>query len=203
MTLRAYDSAADVGQTYFWDDFSGALYNNRLWSGLAGNGYIVYYSPSCLNGQLRVHSRGSNFYELYQADRSFGVDRKLEVTWRNYIPYLTDFQGRWGMRGADSTTNSFFFGYDSAVGANWLIGSISGGTSTIVSTGIAADTDFHEFRIATSPGFLNFFLDEVSVGVITTNIPTGSLCPHCRSTSLSTGERDVFVDYIEVYSERV
>lgn len=203
MPLRSYDAAADVGQTYFWDDFPGALYNNRMWSGLAGNGYIVYYSPSCLNGQLRVHSRASNFYELYQADRSFGVDRKFENTWRNYIPYLTDFQGRWGMRGANSTVDAIYFGYASDVGANWLIGTLAGSSSTVVDTGIAADTNFHEFRVTGVTGTINYFIDEVSVGVITTNIPTGSMCPYCRSTSLSTGERDVFVDYVEVYSERV
>ncbi len=62
------------------------------------------------------------------------------------------------------------FRFDTAVDTNWQA-VVGNGTTTVVDTGVAADTNFHQFKITRDgSGGFNFSID----GTIAANIPSGS-----------------------------
>jgi hypothetical protein len=65
------------------------------------------------------------------------------------------------------------FRYTEGTDTSWqAISQIGGGSQTIVSTGVAVDTNPHYFDITSSGGTANFFIDHALVATISTNVPT-------------------------------
>ena len=203
MPVKRYDPSADLGESYLFDDFPGLLYNNRIWSARGGAGTITI-PASCIGGQVQVRGNASNYYELYVNLLSFTVARKFEISWCVKLTDLTSRQSCWGLCGATSPAEAVCFQYDSAVSANWYIVAITSSVATQTDTGIAADTNWHEFRVAGNTGVATYFIDNVPAGNVTTNLPAGSLSPFCRSTSSDAGAtKDTLVDWVEVYGDRI
>lgn len=202
MPVRRYDPSADLAQSYLFEEFFGQLYNNRIWSVRAGSGSATI-PTSCLGGQIQVRANASNYYELYMSQLAFSVAKRFSQAWRVKLPNLTAFTSSWGLCGATSPAEAVAFRYSSAVGGNWLIVTTTGSVSTVTDTGVAADASWHEFRAAANTGVVTFFIDEVPVGNITTNIPTGSLSPFCRSTDSGGATKDTLIDWLEVFGDRI
>lgn len=200
MPLRRFDPASVLSIQYIWDDFPGLLYDNRVWSVRSGAGSAAI-NTSCIGGQLRVRANASNYYEVYQSALQFSLAKRFQVTWRGKVVDLTTSRSAWGMQ--VDANNRIEWIYSSALGANWRARSVASSTETVVDVGIAADTNWHEFKIIGITGLANFFLDNVSVATITTNLPTGTLAPHVRSDSATaTAVRDTLADWIEAYGDR-
>ncbi len=76
--------------------------------------------------------------------------------------------------GAEPTTG-LYFRYTAADGPNWRAVCNNGGASTNVNTPVAADVAFHRFRITSDgAGVVRFYIDDVLVATITSNIPSTS-----------------------------
>ena len=76
--------------------------------------------------------------------------------------------------------NGVYFKYTHTINSgNWQIITTSASISTIVNTSVPADTSFHNFGIIINSAATNvsFTIDGVSVGTITTNIPTAIISP--------------------------
>lgn len=202
MPLKKFIPSSAIELSYFFDDFPGLLYNNRMWSVRSGSGSLALETTSA-GGVVYVRANSSNYYELYISVLNFTMARMLETTWRVKLPSTASIRSRWGVCGATSTSESVCFGYDSGVGSNWLLITITGSVTTTTDTGIAADTNWHEFRVACNTGIATFFIDEIPVGNNTTNLPTGGLSPFCRTTSLTTTTKDTYIDWIEIYGNRI
>jgi hypothetical protein len=74
----------------------------------------------------------------------------------------------------DCTVAQFYFQPSS--GPNWwaYIKDTAGGTSHGADTGIAADTNFHKFRIADRTSTFNFYIDGALVALFGSNLPSPS-----------------------------
>jgi hypothetical protein len=197
--LRKFDPAASLSVQYVWDDFPGVYYSHKYWSTRSGGG-SVSVPTSCIGGQIQVRANANNYYEVYQSSLQFSLAKTFQITWRGKIVDLTSSRAAWGMQ-TDATSRAEWI-YEAALGSNWRARSVLAGAETVVDVGIAADTAWHEFTIIGTTGFVNFFLDRVSLATITTNLPTGALGPHIRSTSVTTSTRDVLADWIEAYGNR-
>ncbi len=198
MPVRRFDKASALGYQYIFDDFPGQLYNTRIWSTRAGSGSVSL--KNAIGGQLQVTANATNYYEVYQSSLQFSLAKKFEVIWRGSIESLTSSRAAWGMQ-TDANNRIEWF-YEAALGGNWRARSVSAGTSTIVDVGIAADTSFHEFKIAGVTGLAHFFLDNVPMATITTNLATGTLAPHTRTDNTTTGTKNAFSDWVEAFGDR-
>jgi len=82
-------------------------------------------------------------------------------------------------------------------GGNYIASVMSATTETTVDTGVAVDTSKHIVEILVDTTRVEFIVDDVSVAVITTNIPTNTQQIHARIENLSAGsQRDLEVDAI-------
>jgi len=201
MPLRRFDPAAVLSVQYIWDDFPGLLYNNRIWSTRSGSGSVAI-NATCIGGQIRVRGNASNYYEVYQSALQFSLAKRFQVTWLGKVVDLTTARSAWGMQ--TDADNRVEWLYSSAIGANWQVRSVAATVETVTDTGIAADTNWHEFKIVGITGLIHFFLDNVPVSQIATNLPPGNLAPHIRSDSATAAAaRDTLADWVEAYGDRV
>ena len=89
------------------------------------------------------------------------------------------FVTRFGMgdsTGADMT-NGVYFECDQNANANWLIKTAKAGTRTTTTTSTAVDnTAFHRFTIDINAAgsSVTYYIDDISVGTINTNLPTAT-----------------------------
>lgn len=201
MPLRQYGSRLSTGVYYFYEDFIGTNYDNRWWFGRGSGGSISNQD----NSVLRVRATAGNIYELYQNDLTdFSVAAFAALTSRWRVSATTSMSGEIGLEAAspDNGTDWIAFIFNTDVGANWLAQSATGGLVTTVDTGVAANTNFHEFRIATTSSAITYFLDGRLVATITTNISPLLLQPYCYVVSKGGASRDVLFDWIEAVCER-
>lgn len=201
MALRRFSSRLVTDVYYFYDDFVGSNWDNRWWSGRGTGGGISTQADSV----VRVRANANLTYEMYQTDKcDFSVAANAIMTSRYKLSHTTSIQGEIGFEAAspDNSNNWITLYYDSSVGANWQAQSASAGTPTTVDTGIAADTNFHEFRIETTSSKITYFLDGTLAATITTNIPTMLLQPYVFVVSKTGSARDVIFDWIEAVGER-
>lgn len=70
-------------------------------------------------------------------------------------------------------SNGAYFKYSNA-SANWQIVTVAGGTATTQTTSVVVDVNPHTFEVTVLNGVATFYIDEVSVGTISTNVPNGT-----------------------------
>jgi hypothetical protein len=192
MSYRRYNPEEDITENYFFDDFLGASYNTTIWSVLGGAGSIVQPTPN-LGGQLIVRANANNFYQLTHipataTNLAFSTGRKFSVIWRAKSPVLTTSAYWYGMQTNLSTRIRWF--YDSTINANWW-GRAAAGVE--FDTGIAADTNWHEFKIVANTNLAHFYLDGIPRGTLTTSIPAGDMSPYVYVNSYTGATRDAYV----------
>jgi hypothetical protein len=70
----------------------------------------------------------------------------------------------------------FRFSPTNAGDTTWMFyASPDGSSVTVGSTGIVPDTDLHDFQIVqSSAGVFDFYIDDVKVGTVSTNLPSAS-----------------------------
>lgn len=104
-------------------------------------------------------------------------------------------------------SNVICFRYDRTTSTNWDGLCISAGSSTTASggTGTAVDTNWTHLRFIINAGGTNvdFFVDGVDIGSVTTNIPTstGMVISNYIFKTAGTTQRTVNIDYNRVYKE--
>lgn len=132
-----------------------------------------------------------------------------------YIPTLASASDDYVLRiGFGTATNAdhangIYFEYDRSQSANWRLraASQSSRTTTTTSVAVVADTWIHlKWSVNGNGTQADFFIDDVSVGTVTTNIPvtTGQGCgPNFQITSSSilAATRNVYIDYFYFVKE--
>lgn len=94
--------------------------------------------------------------------------------------------------------------YDSSAGANFTYHTESGGTSTTVDSGLAADTSFHVFQmaVASGGGSVVFTIDGGHSQTVSTHIPTGMLEPRFDIVTQAAADKRLTVDYFDLLATR-
>jgi hypothetical protein len=203
MPLRKYAPFDDFLSNYFKDDFSGLSVAGRAWETVNSSGGSYTY-PSNNEGGTVVLTANANNYIWFKHNEITGaltLARKPFVLWRGKLDSLTSIRGGWGA--INSTTDEIEWFYDASLGANWRIKTRAANTDSITDTGIAADTNFHEFKIEADSAVVVFSLDGSPIGRITTNLPTVTLAPCMRVTSQTGATRAIISDVIEFYHDRI
>lgn len=103
---------------------------------------------------------------------------------------------------AVSVVNAVSFQYDSAINSgNWQLITKNTSVSTTTNTSTAADTNWHNFQISINAAgtSVEFFIDGVSQGTHTTNIPTAAINPNMGFSTSSVGGASINSMLIDLF----
>lgn len=130
----------------------------------------------------------------------------LSINWVCKLSQLSNGTNRFylaigiGDMTGDTPNNGVFFQYiDNINSGNWQICASSASVQTSTNTSVAADTNWHNFGIVVNAAAssISYTIDGVSVGTVTTNIPTVQLSPSFsfnNNGSYTSGTQTVIVD---------
>lgn len=171
----------------FFDDFIGAAYDSRTWS---NNGGTVFMANMTQGGWLQYSAVGtltwgttSSVYGSFSAAKNGFLEVRAQMA-----PGSGTSRIMWYA----NTTN--YVAWQRVSGSAYFqvyASNDSGGMGAV--TSIAGDANTHRFQIQLTTGRANFFLDDVSVGSMSTNIPTVLLAPAAQQTH-SAGYN--YLDYV-------
>ena len=102
--------------------------------------------------------------------------------------------------GADFN-DGIYVEYNSATSPNWLIKTASAGVRTSTTSAVAASVNsWHKLLITinAAASSISYSMDGVSLGTITTNIPTTAIGGILNATSLSGTTSTMFIDYYKI-----
>jgi hypothetical protein len=96
-----------------------------------------------------------------------------------------------------TSTNLIGIRYDTGSSdTNFMCIACTAGTCTATSTGVAANTSYHKFRIDMSvSGTLRCQVDAAAAVTVATNVPTADMSPAFSVTSLSAATHQFTIDY--------
>jgi len=210
-------------KTHLFDDFITGTINSTLGWAQAVNATgsftlpgVVINSPGVIAANVTtgtLQPQGSANFNLGTNNIQLGGGQ-LTFMWRINIPVLAtaaqDYNVQFGLGNltAGEYTSGVYFRYNRATSANWLIVSANAGTrtTTITTTPVTANTYYVlkavvnatatsvEYFISTNSGAF------VSVGTITTNIPTTpDIAPALTMTNIAgTNNKQTLIDFFEL-----
>jgi hypothetical protein len=133
----------------------------------------------------------------------------LTMEWSVRVEDLSTAGERYSfMLGLFSTTatqvDAVRFIYNDSINAgNWTISTINASTVTNTDSGIAVAADtWYKLRAVVNAAAtsVEYFINDVSVGTVTTNIPTVNIAPRASmAKTVGTAARMVYVDYFRLY----
>lgn len=200
---------------YFCDDFFGNL-NNAFWN-ITGTGAVSPNNSSfpAIAGHPGVWALQDNASATGTAAISLGNNTSgsmflgsgaISMTWIAKLSALSDaidtYSSRMGFVNSfvAGVTEGCYFTYTHGTNSGkWQIITVSGGVATTSDSGIAADTNYHSFRIEVNAGAtsVSFYIDDVqtSNSPSVTNIPTVILYPSAAFLkTVGTTRRALIVD---------
>jgi hypothetical protein len=184
----------------FFDDFFSDLYDNRVWT-VIGTGGVI--SQNVNGGVFRVRANAGSTYEMNIGDMGvYSVSKNFIVEWRAAMIPSAGGSVECGLEGAgDQSNNWLAWRYAPGINANFLCetGASSGNTTT--DSGVVGDGNYHLFKVVGSPGFLQFFLDDVMRATLVTNISASQLQPYIWNVG-AAAVSDIRADYCMVTGDR-
>jgi hypothetical protein len=202
--FKNYIPQSDRSHYYFFDDFGGGNFDDRVWEyGGTTGGSIT--KLAALAGQINVvvgSVAGNDYYIAQAAKNNFDPSSLIDLCWRIKIPDRTYLAAQIGFE-ADST-HYIHLRSNSDVSAYWVCQVQSGAGSTQVISSLAVDTNWHLLRIIGTSAAMNFFVDSTLLTTIATNIPTVALGPivYTYRHTGGSGTRLVTVDWVEATGAR-
>jgi len=135
----------------------------------------------------------------------FGSDQEFWCSWLVNIPTLADgsqdyelWAGFIDHAGAGDPVDGVYLHYDRDVSANWIRGASSNSTHTQNASSVPVATGWHVLSVRCDGTTAEYFVDGVSIGTETTNIPTGAGRVFGRGIKIEkeagTTSRDIRVD---------
>jgi hypothetical protein len=125
---------------------------------------------------------------------AFNVVQLANVT--DDFSYYCGMHDGWEFGGP---SNGVYFQYIRANSTNWQIVANNSGTATTTSSSIAVTTGWHKLVMVATTSSVTYYVDGVSAGSISTNIPTGAfnLCGHKLVKTAGTTSVTCQQDYFE------
>lgn len=194
-----YPIGASLGELDYlrgWkDDFLGdALHEQYTIQTVGGAVALQNQVGGVVRMIANVAGGPGNYARLWLGDAADGyatldVDEGWIQMGRLQISDTTTIQANMGARDA-AGNNLIDVGYDSVVGANWILRTRTGGGAiNTVDSGQAADTDYHWFvlpvSLVSAVRTADFYLDGSLVASTTTSVPAIALTPVL--TAVQTG----------------
>jgi len=192
----------------WWDDFLGDQLKDEWRDAGTGSAAVV---DAQTGGIVRL-TTGATTNDAYLIDwatiRSLLVIKKLSIEFRLKLNQTTNVSAMPYFR--FDWDNCIIWNYSTAIGGNWMIRTRDGGGNTTQDSGIAADTNYHIFRIEChthGASHVHFYIDpptECAFSPITTNIPDDPgdyLQPYLIIQTLEDAVKSTDIDYIVVRQE--
>lgn len=193
MPIRRLPSSFNLSLCYFYDDFSGSLYDDRFWA-VTGTGSVATIDG--VGGIIQVRSNSNSSYFLgHNSFCAFSAAKNAVFETRFRVTNTASVYAEIGLSGthyACILSNS---------GA-WNTYTSSAGGNTSNASGISLDTSWHNIVISTNDTTVTFRLDGTIIGTHTTNLPTSDLQPYVYISNTAGATRDIELDYITVYGDR-
>lgn len=177
----------------FYDDFFGATLRPE-WAFSGDPGGIVSRANSSLS--LRTNNvNGNKLRANFDTDLPLSIGDKAIVFLRG-TPTITNIHIRFGLYADDN--NYILFDFDTDVDGDWHIKAKHLGAETDSTTNVAAVNAVQEFLFQVlSPTAIQFYIDGIPRGIISTNIPTTSLQPwievQTRNATARTFKTDKYI----------
>ncbi len=205
MPVIRYVPQTDRNKFYFFDDFGAGSLDTRVW-GYGGTAGGSATKLAELAGQIRItvgSTEGDEYYLSQSTKKNYDISKLCFSAWRIKVEDTTNFSAQFGF--SVDPTHYIQMQANSYVSANWVCVCKNGGSTTQTISSTATDTNWHEIQIIGSTSEFSFFLDNVLLASITTNIPTGNsyVLAYGYRHSGGSGTRSFLVDYVEAYGARV
>jgi hypothetical protein len=198
MPLYSTPLYPDTGRVVFWDDFIMSSYDTRVWA-VTGSGSVT--SLNLVGGRIQIQATASNTYRFNHNNfGAFAVASNAQITWRGAMTRPTGGTGgtvECGLQATTSPTTNLICWKGLRGTTNFQCLCTSGGTTTTTDSGVAFDTNDHEFFIETVTGSVNFYLDGVLRATITTNIPSGNMQPYVNCAGSTTLAASMSADWVQ------
>lgn len=186
-------SPSPIDGLSLFDDFMGTSKNDFLWA-ISG---VDVAPQDAIGGRFLITSANTSSYgEMYLGNKGmFSIANHASVKW---CGILTPGSGsvECGIDGAGNQATEWIC---------WITGSPnfrcqcgSGGSTSMIDSGVAMDGVDHVFEIITFTGFAQFFIDGVFKATINSNVPTTALQPYVWV--VGTGSANM--DYVLVQGDR-
>lgn len=189
-----------------WNMTQDVAATNTIQASVTDHPGIIRLVTSTTNGnETRIHFNNTT------TGSSIMANQTAEFTWIVRVPTITSIRIKLGIAqdAADDTagtfgTNGVWFEFVSAANANWRCYTRSGGTSsTALNTTVAVvANDWYVLR-AVRNGTANweFFVNDVSRGTITTNLPTTAVNVVAIVATATNAARNLDIDYFSLVTE--
>jgi len=200
------DSLQD--RLFWWDDFLGDQLQDEwaLTVVATGAGAVI---DAQTGGVYRLSAATNATNDAARIDwgggtpiRSLLASKKATLEVRAKLSSAADVEAQLALY--FDGTNFMRFRFDTGVGVNWLIETDDTTGPTSASSGEAADTDYHIFRVECLPaGEAHFYIDgvETANSPITTDITANYLMPYLYIETLAAAVKQLDIDYAAVRQE--
>ena len=183
----------------FFDDFIGD-WTDWWWTSTGGTGSSVEWIEA-IAGQISLQSGGvsGNSVWLGLGNSAVTIVANAELEFRLKLVETTYAYVSAGLNGS----NQYAQFYVSENG-NWFVSSYNGSGNTLTNTGMAADGDFHVFKIEATSTSIKFYIDGLLKATHTSNLPTSLMTFSFymdTSNSSSSGE-EIRLDYVKISCDR-
>ena len=195
-------------QVVFIDDFVNFAYNSRVWGayGTGTGGSIT--SQSTVGGWVAVAGAvgggGESLAQRAGGSFSFAANAWF-LTRCSMAPAALDTGiCEIGLQSSSSPT-TYYVKVQSqpSVSANFQFTCSNAGATTVVDSGVVADTGNHWFGFVLSASKVDFYIDDAAVGTCSTNLSTQNLNPYVNAVGSSAAVSTIKVDFVECRSDRV
>jgi hypothetical protein len=196
-------SVADPSNVVFFDDFTGSVYNSRVWA-VTGTGSAALQNS--LSGRILITGNTGLSYRINHGNLgAFSVAQLAKVQWRGSLVSPASGTGglaECGLQSTSAPTTTSVRWNRTRGTTNFQCYCQSAGTGSPVDSGVVADSNDHDFRIECYSGSVLFFLDGVLRATITTNITANQLQPFVNCTGSTLAAATANMDYVDARGVR-
>lgn len=200
-----YASGATTGRiNYVDEDFYGASLNTNMWT-LAVTGTGTGAMENANGGVYRLSTGATSASTAQIVHGAFSLIYANEnpvIEMRVKLNQLTNVI--WRPITLENGSSYIRVYCNNGAGAtNVSIDVSNAGVVTSLVAGLVINTSYHVFKIIISYNKVEFFVDGVSAGIITTNIPSASLRLTSYISNTAAANNQMDIDYIKLYKDNV
>lgn len=190
--LGGNDSTETIGSNgWSWASATGGVDVHAGVDGTVGHPGIFSLGKAGVNENGAIYVAKSTNVRTDQGNMTIVAGVQLVA--------ITDMYCRVGIAKGptDDTPTGEYLEYDSSIDGNWRGHTQNGGSGSNTASGIAATTDWVQLKMVsnTNASSWEFFVDEVSIGSVTTTIPTQKGFPFFQVGARDGAGHLAYIDY--------